>query len=162
MPTNARWIPEGYTTVTPALTLPGAARGIDFYKRAFGAEELFRMAGPDGKIMHAELRIGTARLMLGEEHPEHGCHSPQALGGTPVQFYVYVPDVDAAFRKALDAGAKEIMPVADMFWGDRVGAVVDPFGHKWSLATHQTDPTPEQLEQGHREWLATMKAAQTR
>lgn len=154
MATKVRSIPEGYATITPVLTLPDASKGIEFYKRAFAAEELFRMPGPDGKIMHAELKIGTSRIMLGEEAPERDCHSPQGLGGTPVQFYVYVEDVDAAFKKAVAAGAKETMPVADMFWGDRLGTLVDPFGHKWSLATHKADLTPEQLEKGQREWLA--------
>jgi uncharacterized glyoxalase superfamily protein PhnB len=160
MATKGKSIPEGYTTLTPILTLPDAARGMEFYKRAFGAEELFRMPGPDGKVMHAELKIGTSRIMLGVEAPERDCHGPQALGGTPVQFYVYVEDVDAAFKKAIAAGAKETMAVADMFWGDRMGTLADPFGHKWSLATHQADLTPEQLEKGQREWLARMQGAQ--
>jgi PhnB protein len=161
MATKVKKIPDGYTTLTPVLSLRDAASGIEFYKRAFGAEELFRMHRPDGKIMHAELRIGTSRVMLGEEAPEWDCHSPQSLGATPVQFYVYVEDVDAAFRKAIDAGAKQTMPVADMFWGDRLGAVVDPFGHRWSLATHKADLTPEQLEQGQRDWLAKTQAERT-
>lgn len=158
MAARVKPIPDGYGTLTPMLTLSDAAKGIEFYRRAFAAEELFRMPGPDGKIMHAELRIGTSRIMLGEEAPAWDCHSPQALGGTPVQFYVYVEDVDSALRKAVAAGAKEVTPVADMFWGDRVGTLVDPFGHKWSLATHQADLTPEQLERGHREWIAQMQA----
>jgi uncharacterized glyoxalase superfamily protein PhnB len=158
MATKVKAIPDGYTTITPVLSLRDAAGAIDFYKRAFGAEELFRMDGPGGKIMHAELRIGTGRVMLGEEAPEWGCQSPQSLGATPVHFYVYVDDVDAAFRRAVDAGAKEVMPVADMFWGDRIGSVVDPYGHRWELATHKADPTPEQLRQGQREWLAKMEA----
>jgi uncharacterized glyoxalase superfamily protein PhnB len=159
MTTRVTAIPDGYTTLTPVLSLRDAAGGIEFYKRAFGAEELFRMLRPDGKIMHAELRIGTSRVMLGEEAPERDCHSPQSLGATPVQFYAYVEDVDAALRKAVAAGAKETMPVQDMFWGDRVGSVVDPYGHRWSLATHKADLTPEQLERGQREWLATMQGA---
>jgi PhnB protein len=160
MGTKVKSIPDGYTTITPVLTLRDAARAIEFYKRAFGAEELFRMPGPDGKLMHAERKIGTARLMLGEEAPERDCRSPQALGGTPVQFYVYVEDVDAAFKRAIGAGAKEAMPVADMFWGDRVGGLVDPYGHKWSLATHKADLTPEQMEKGQKEWMGTMQDAQ--
>jgi uncharacterized glyoxalase superfamily protein PhnB len=162
MGTKVKSIPDGYATLTPVLTLADAAQGIEFYKRAFGAEELFRMPGPDGKIMHAELTIGTSRIMLGEEAPQRDCHSPRALGGTPVQFYIYVDDVDAAFKKAIAVGAKETMPVANMFWGDRVGSLVDPFGHKWSLATHTADLTPEQLEKGQREWLATMRSGQAK
>lgn len=158
MATTVKPIPEGYTTVTPMLTTRDAAKAIGFYQRAFGAEELFRMPGSDGKIAHAELRIGTSRIMLGEEAPEWGCLSPQALEGTPVRFYVYVEDVDAAFKRAIAAGAKETMPVADMFWGDRVGGVVDPFGHKWTLATHKVDLTPEQIEKGRREWMAQLQA----
>lgn len=160
MATEVKPIPDGYTTVTPILTLRDAAKGIEFYKRAFGAEELFRMPGPDGKIMHAELKIGTSRIMLGEEAPEWDRRGPQGLGGTPVELYVYVGDVDAAFKKAIAAGAKEIMPVADMFWGDRVGALVDPHGHRWSIATHKADLTPEQIEKGQKEWMATMQGAQ--
>jgi uncharacterized glyoxalase superfamily protein PhnB len=162
MATKVKPIPDGYATLTPVLTLPDASSGIEFYKRALGAQELMRMPGPGGKVMHAELLIGNSRIMLGEEAPERNCQSPLGLGGTPVQFYVYVEDVDAAFRKAVAAGAKETMAVSDMFWGDRVGSLVDPYGHKWSLATHRADPTPAELEKGQREWLAQMEAAHTR
>src|SRR6266567_8210315 len=129
-------IPEGHHTITPNLVARDAAKAIDFYKKAFGAEELMRMLGPGGGIMHAELRIGNSKIMLTDEHPEWGCKGPAAYGGSPVTFYVYVENADAAWMRAIDAGATAKMPVADMFWGDRLGQVEDPFGHKWSLAQH--------------------------
>jgi PhnB protein len=138
-------IPEGYHTVTPYLTIRGAARAIEFYQRAFGAEELMRMPGPEGKIMHAELQIGDSRLMLSDEFPEMGGKSPQALGGSPGFLFLYVKDVDAAFQRAVGAGAQAKVPPADMFWGDRFGRLVDPFGHEWGLATHREDLTPEEI-----------------
>ncbi|RJP72573.1 MAG: VOC family protein [Candidatus Abyssobacteria bacterium SURF_17] len=141
-------IPKGYHTVTPHIVVRDAAKAIDFYKRAFGAEEVMRLPGPDGHgIMHAELKIGDSFIMLGEESPEMGgeCHSPESLGGSAVTLNLYVKDVDAAFERAVSAGAQVKMPLADMFWGDRYGALVDPFGHKWSLATHIEDVSPEEI-----------------
>ncbi len=149
-------MPEGYATITPSLTVDGADKAIDFYKRALGAEERFRMNRPDGKVAHAEIQIGTSVVMLGEASPEHGCTSPRTLGGTPVGFYIYVQDVDTAIKRAISAGGKETMPVQDMFWGDRMGSFDDPFGHKWSLATHVRDLTPEQIEKGQAEFFAEM------
>jgi PhnB protein len=147
MPKTTQAIPKGYHTVTPSLMVAGAAKAIDFYKKAFGAEELMRFPGPDGKIMHAEIRIGDSTIMLGDEMPEHGGKGPRMLGGTPVGFFVYRENVDAEWKRAIDAGAKEIMPLVDQFWGDRAGCVEDPFGHRWWLAQHIKDMTPEELRQ---------------
>lgn len=139
-------IPDGMHTITPHLVVKGASQAIDFYKKAFGAQEVVRMLWPDGDtIMHAQLRIGDSPLFLVEEMPEMGSHGPQSGGGTPVTIHLYVEDVDAAFNAALTAGAQQIMPPADMFWGDRWGKLVDPFGHEWSLATHKEDLTPEEV-----------------
>ena len=157
MAKKVKAIPDGYHTVTPNLTVRQAAKAIDFYKKAFGAEELVRMPGPGGSIMHAELRIGNSPVMLADEMPDMNCKAPTALGGSPVGFYVYVEDVDAAWKRAIDAGAKPKMPVADMFWGDRVGALEDPFGHKWSLAQHVKDLTPAEMKQGQEAFFAKMK-----
>ena len=131
--TNA--IPEGYQSVVPSLTVKDGAKAIDFYNRAFGAEERFRMPSPDGKkIMHAELKIGDSIVMLADEFPEYDKHSPASLGGTGVSLFCYAPDVDKALERAAAAGATVTMPAADMFWGDRYGQVEDPFGHKWSFS----------------------------
>jgi uncharacterized glyoxalase superfamily protein PhnB len=146
--------PQGYHTVTPNLVVDDAAEALDFYRKAFGAEEAVRMAGPDGRVMHAEIRIGDSVLMLGEEMRDMNRRSPKNFGGTPVSFYVYVENVDAAWKRAVDAGAKATMPPADMFWGDRTGTVEDPFGHLWSLAQHVKDPTPEEIEKGQEEFFA--------
>ena len=145
-PTRIKAIPDGYHTLTPHLVVKGASQAIEFYKKAFGAEELGRMPGPDGKsLMHAELKIGDSRLFLVDEFPEMDCRAPQTIGGTPVTIHMYVEDVDAAFSKAVAAGAQIRMPLADMFWGDRYGVLADPFGHAWSLATHKEDLTPEEI-----------------
>ncbi len=142
----ARHIPTGYHTVTPYLIVRGAAQAIDFYKRAFGAAEMTRMPGPDGRrIMHAELKIGDSIVMLADEFPEMVSRSPESLGGCTASFHVYVEDVDRAFKRAVDAGAQVRMPVADMFWGDRYGKLGDPFGHEWGLATHKEDLSPEEI-----------------
>lgn len=139
-------IPAGYHAVTPALTVRDAEKALGFYTRAFGAEELMRFFGPDKKsIMHAEIKIGDSIIMLGEEHPEMGCHGPKGLGGTPVSLYLYVDNADRAFTRAVSAGAKADKPVTDMFWGDRCGQLTDPFGHKWHLATRKENLTPEEI-----------------
>lgn len=149
---NVKPIPEGYPTVTPALTVQDAVRMIEFYKEAFGAEERYRMPTPDGKgIAHAEMKIGDSVFMLGEEMPGDEGGAPQTLGGTPVGFYIYVKDVDGAFDRAVAAGATIKHPVEDMFWGDRVGTVADPSGHTWMLATHVEEVNPEELERRGRE-----------
>ncbi len=148
-------IPEGTHTITPHLVVKGADEAIGFYKKAFGAEEHFRMPGPDGKtVMHAELQIGDSVLYLNDEFPDMGCKGPQALGGTPVTIHLYVQDCDAAFAKATGAGCEVTMPVTDMFWGDRFGKVKDPFGHKWSIATHKEDLTPEEIGRRASKWMA--------
>jgi uncharacterized glyoxalase superfamily protein PhnB len=152
-------IPQGYHTVTPSLVVEDAAKALEFYRKALGAEETVRMPGPDGKIMHAEFRIGDSLLMLSDEMPDMGARSPRAYGGTPVKFYVYVENVDAAWKQALDAGAKPIIPVQDMFWGDRLGCVEDPFGHTWNLAQHVGDPTPEEMQRGQEEFLSKAHTA---
>ncbi len=150
-------IPDGYRTITPYITVRGAARAIDFYQRAFGAEEKERMPGPDGtSVMHAELTIGDSVLMLSDEFPQMGCRSPQTLGGSTGYLFLYVPDVDAAVKRAVDAGAKISMPVADMFWGDRFGKVSDPFGHEWGLATHKEDLTPDEISKRAAAAMAAM------
>ncbi|NTZ10899.1 VOC family protein [Burkholderia metallica] len=145
MPTSVKPIPEGMRTLTPHLICAGATAAIDFYQRAFNAIEQFRLTMPDGRLAHACLAIGDSTLMLVDEMPEHGALGPKALKGTPVCLHLYVPDTDAAIAKAVAAGATVTIPAADMFWGDRYGQVEDPFGHRWSLATHQRDLTPEQI-----------------
>jgi len=140
----AKAIPEGYYTVTPHLVVKDAGGAIEFYKKAFGAEEVFRMPGPGGKVMHAELKIGNSHVMINDEMPDYGALGPQSIGGTPVTLHLYVNDVDSTFKRAISAGGKEEMAVADMFWGDRYGKLVDPFGHKWSVATHKEDVSPEE------------------
>ena len=148
-----------YHTVTPHLIVRDAAKAIDFYKKAFGAEELMRMPGPDGSIMHAEIRVGDSNVMLGDENPGMGCKSPATLGGSPVSFYVYVKDVDAAWKRAVDAaGIKcQCMALADMFWGDRTGQLEDPFGHHWSLSQHVKDLAPGEIKKGQETFFAQMK-----
>jgi PhnB protein len=145
----AKPIPDGYHTITPHLVIKGASEAIEFYKRAFGAEELCRMPfpGPDGqvKLGHAELQIGNSRLFLADEFPEYGSTGPN--GSSPVTIHLYVTDADAVFNRAVEAGATVSMPLADQFWGDRYGKLVDPFGHHWSIATHVEDLTPEQMEE---------------
>ncbi len=152
-----RPIPEGYHTITPFLTVRGADRAIDFYRRAFGAEELGRMPGPDGKtIVHAELKIGDSRIFLCDENPGMDCRSPATLGGSPAGIYLYVRDVDDAFKKAVNAGATVKRPVQDMFWGDRTGSVQDPFGYSWDLATHKEEVPPKEIQRRGEEFFRTM------
>ena len=143
---GVRPIPEGYGTVTPYLYIKGAARAIEFYKQAFGATEVFRMAQPDGRIGHAEIKIGDSRVMLADEHLAIGARSAQTIGGSPVSFLVYVEDVDKTVEQAVAAGAKLVRPVADQFYGDRTGGVEDPFGHAWYIATHVEDVSAEEMQ----------------
>ena len=143
MPVKA--IPEGYYALTPYLVCKGAAKAIEFYTNAFGATEVVRMPGPDGRVMHAEVKIGDSMLMLSDANPQYGSRSPKALGGTPSGVMVYTRNVDKLFDQAVKAGARVLMPVTDMFWGDRYGRVEDPFGHVWDLATHVEDVTPKQM-----------------
>ena len=145
MPNPVKPIPEGYHSATPYLIVKDAARAIEFYKRAFGATELLRMAAPGGKIGHAEIKIGDSPIMLADEVPDMGALSPESLGGTPVSILLYVEDVDAVFNQAIAAGAKVQRPVKDQFYGDRTGGVTDPFGHVWYVATHKEDVSPEEM-----------------
>jgi len=141
-------IPEGMHSLTPHLVCAGAADAIEFYKKAFNAVEGGRMPGPDGKLMHAMVRIGDSALMLVDEMPQHGALGPKSLKGSPVTIHLYVNDVDATVAQAVKAGAKVTMPVDEMFWGDRYGQLEDPFGHRWSVATHKRDLTTEQIREG--------------
>jgi PhnB protein len=138
-------IPEGYHSVTPYLIVKGAAQAIAFYEKAFGAEELYRMPMPDGRVGHAELRLGDSRIMLADEHPEVGALGPGSVGGTPVTIHLYVEDVDAIFARATAEGARVTRPLADQFYGDRLGVLTDPFGHVWSVATHREDVPEDEL-----------------
>ena len=143
---KARPIPEGHNSVSPYLIVDGAARALDFYTKALGAKELFRFPGPDGKIGHAEIRLGDTVIMLADEHPDHDAHAPRKFGGSPVSLHVYVEDVDAVFQRASAAGAKTKRPVTDQFYGDRSGTFEDPFGHTWHLSTHVEDVPPDELK----------------
>jgi PhnB protein len=159
MAKKAQAIPKGYHTVTPSIVVAGADKAIDFYTKAFGAEEIMRFPGPDGAIMHAEIRIGDSIVMLGDEMPEQGGRSPKSFGGTPVSLFVYREDVDAAWDQAVNAGAKTVMPLADQFWGDRTGCLEDPFGHRWWLAQHVQDLTPEELQRNAESFFSQMQPA---
>ena len=138
-------IPDGYHSVTPYLSIKGAAQAIEFYKRAFSATELFRLVAPSGEIGHAEIKIGDSPIMLADPCEEGAFRNPLSLGGSSVGLHVYVEDVDALFVQAVDAGAKALRPVQDQFYGDRTGTLEDPFGHVWFLATHKEDLTPEEI-----------------
>jgi PhnB protein len=143
---KVRPVPPGYHTVTAYLTVNDGARALDFYKRAFGARETARMPGPGGKLMHAEFRIGDSVVMLSDEFPGmSSCKAPTSLGGTTGSLFLYTADVDAAFRRAVEAGCKVIAPLTDMFWGDRFGKLEDPFGNQWSMATHKEDVSPAEM-----------------
>jgi uncharacterized glyoxalase superfamily protein PhnB len=150
---SASHIPAGYHSLTPAIIVRDAARAIEFYKRAFGAELIERMDGPDGKVMHAEIRVGDSVLMLGEENEEWGMRSPLSLGGSPSSLHMYVPDADAAVAKAIAAGAKERYPMEDAFWGDRYGKVTDPYGHEWGIATRVKNLSPAEMKQAAEAWM---------
>lgn len=148
-------VPPGYQSVVPNLVVGDAARAIEFYKRAFGAEERLRLPSPDGRrIVHAELKIGDCVVMLGDEFPGYGKHSPATLGGAGVSFFCYVPDVDKAMERAVAAGATVTRSAADMFWGDRFGTLRDPFGHEWAFATHLRDVPREEMEKAMRELMS--------
>lgn len=150
-------IPEGYHSITPYLAIKDAARAIDFYQRAFGAKEIMRMNTPQGKVSHAEIKIGDSIIMLSEESLMSDIRAPQSQDASPVSLFLYVEDVDSTFKKALSAGAKERQPLANQFWGDRYGRLTDPFGHSWSLATHIEDVAPEEMSKRAQE---AAKAAQ--
>jgi len=144
-------VPEGFHTVTPQLTLDNAAQAIDWYKKALGADEVTRAPGPDGKIMHAELRVGDSRIMLND--PVMGSKGPKDLGGSPASLWLYVDDCDALFNRAVNAGAQVRMPMGDQFWGDRCGAVLDPHGYQWTIATHKEDLTRDEIEKRQAEFF---------
>jgi PhnB protein len=139
-------IPEGYHTATPYLVLNNASQAIDFYKKAFGAQEIMRMPGPGGKIMHAEIKIGTSPIMLADENPQMNARSPKTIGGSPISIYLYVENCDEIVKRAVDSGAKLVRPVENQFYGDRSGGVEDPFGYQWYIATHVEDVSPEELK----------------
>ena len=142
---SVKAIPEGYHSVTPYLFVKSAASAIDFYKGVFGATETVRMSGPNGKIMHAELKIGDSIVMLADENPQTGMMSPQTIGGFSVGLHLYVENVDAVIQKAADHGAKMLRPIKNQFYGDRSGSLLDPFGHMWSVSSHVEDVSPEEL-----------------
>lgn len=152
----AKPIPEGYHTLTPYLAVEDASRAIDFYKRAFGAEEVVRMPGPDGKIGHAELQVGDSKLMLSDPFPQSNVRPPSERGGPTASVFMYVEDADATFEQAKSAGATVVMELEDMFWGDRFGTLADPFGHVWSLATHKEDLSPEEMAERSKAAMAEM------
>jgi PhnB protein len=152
-------VPEGYNTVTPYLAVEDAAEAIEYYKKAFGAKERVRMDTPDGKIGHAELEIGDSLVMLADPFPQASTRPPKELGGTTVSVFLYVEDVDAVVKQAVDAGATVTMEVADQFWGDRFGSITDPFGHSWSVATHVEDVPPEEMAERAKEAMAAMSSS---
>ena len=147
-------VPAGYHAVTPAIVVRNAPAAIEFYKTAFGAEELHRMLGPDGSIAHAEIRIGDSVIMLGEENEQWGSRSPQSLGGVHGSLHIYVENADASFDRALKAGATVKQPLEDAFWGDRYGKVTDPFGHEWGIATRVKEMSLEEMDKAGKEWMA--------
>jgi PhnB protein len=147
-------IPAGHHTVTPYLAIKNAVAALEFYKKAFGATETYKLLMPDGRLGHAEIRLGDSIIMLADEFPEYGGKAPQTLGGSPVSIHLYVDDVDAFFKRALAAGAKERKPVTDQFYGDRSGQLEDPFGHLWWVATHKEDVTPDEMQKRVRAMFA--------
>jgi PhnB protein len=146
-------VPAGYHTVNPYITVRGAAKAIEFYKAAFGATEIMRFEGPGGVVAHAEIEVGGSRIMLADEMPEWGNRGPESLGGASGGLCVYLPEVDKAFSRAVAAGAKEFKPVANQFYGDRSGTVIDPFGHVWTLATHIEDVSVEEMQRRCAEFM---------
>jgi PhnB protein len=146
MPSKVKPVPDGYHTATPYLIVDNCAAAIEFYQRALGAKEIFRFPGPGGKIAHCEIQVGDSRIMLADESRDWGTFSPRSLKGTPASIFLYVEDVDASYRKFVQAGGKEVVPVENMFWGDRFGKVADPFGHEWQIATHKEDLSPAEME----------------
>ena len=151
--TAVKPIPPGFHTLTPYLIVDGAAEAIDFYAKAFGAEERFRMPGPGGRVMHAEIQLGDSVIMMTEANAEWGNKSPKTLDGSPVKLHVYVDDADALYKRAVEAGATSTCEGTDMFWGDRMGAVQDPYGHEWMIATHVKDMSPDEIAAAQAEFL---------
>jgi PhnB protein len=151
---NVKPIPDGYHSVTPYLIVQGAAKAIEYYKDVFGAKEIMRMPMPDGKIAHAEIKIGDSPVMLADEMPQMGYRNPQSLGGSPVSLMLYVEDVDTVFEKAVKNGANAVRPVKDQFYGDRSGTITDPFGHVWTVSTHVEDVSAEEMQKRMKEMAA--------
>jgi PhnB protein len=157
MASPVKRVPQGFHTVTPHLVVRGASEAIEFYKKAFGARELSRSPGPDGKsLLHAEIQIGDSRIFLNDEFPDMGAVSPLSFKGTAVTLHLYVEDADRLFQQAVQAGAKVAMPIMDQFWGDRYGIVTDPYGHRWSIASHIKDMTPQEMQKAAAEAFAKM------
>jgi PhnB protein len=156
MAASVKPVPEGFHTATPSLVVRDAGKAIDFYKKVFGAEERMRMPDPSGRIIHAEIKIGDSIIFLSDEIPNMGGKSPQSLGAYTGGVYLYVPNVDEIHKRAVEAGAKSSGPVSDMFWGDRVGHFVDPFGHAWSVSTHVADLSEQEMEKGAQAFYAQM------
>jgi uncharacterized glyoxalase superfamily protein PhnB len=154
---NVKPIPQGYTTATPSITFSDTPKAIEFYKRALDATERMRMPGPDGKIMHAEIQVGNSIIMMNDE--VMGQRSAKSIGGSPISFYLYVEDTDAAFKKAIAAGGKQLAPITDMFWGDRMGAFEDPFGVHWTIATRMREVSQEEMVKGEQEFRKQMADA---
>ncbi|MGA2202743.1 MAG: VOC family protein [Terriglobales bacterium] len=144
---KVRYIPKGYNSVTPYLVVKGAAQAIEYYKKVFGATEILRMAGPDGRVGHAELQVGSSRIMLADENPQMGYRSAESIGASPVSLLVYIRDCDKVVERAVAGGAKLLKPVQDQFYGDRSGFIQDPFGHQWGIATHIEDVSPEEMDE---------------
>jgi uncharacterized glyoxalase superfamily protein PhnB len=158
MNTKIKAIPDGFHSVTPSLSMKDSLKAIAFYEKAFGAKNPEVFPSPDGKhTMHATIRIGDSILMMGDEMPDMGCKSGESLGASPISLYVYVPDVDAVFEQAVAAGATAVMPVADMFWGDRCGSLKDPFGYEWTIATHTRDLTEREIQEGAEAFFVAMR-----
>lgn len=147
-------IPKGFSSVTPHLVIKDCAKALDFYVKALGANEIYRSMMPDGRVMHAMIQVGSSIVMMADEFPEMGAVGPNKLGGTPVALHVYTEDADKLFKRAVDAGATPIMPISDMFWGDRYGQIQDPFGHRWAIATHTKDVSPQEMEKAAKEMFS--------
>ena len=152
--------PEGFHTISPAMVINDAAGAIEFYKKAFGAEEILNLKGPGDSVVHAEIKIGDSIIMISGEWPGHHVQSPATVKGTTCALHIYVDSVDALHKRAIEAGAKEIMPPTDMFWGDRFSSLTDPYGHAWSIATHIKEVTPEECQKACDEWMAQMAAGE--
>jgi PhnB protein len=158
MAKNVKPVPDGYHTVTAYLVQRDTKRALEYYEKAFGAETVMSMPGPGGKVMHAEVKIGDSMVFMSDEFPAMSpdTKSPQTAGCVTGTVFLYVPDVDAVFKRAVDAGAKVVQPITDMFWGDRFGKIVDPFGHHWGIATHKEDVNPEEMPKRQAEWMKTL------
>lgn len=147
-------IPDGFSSITPHLVIKECGKAIDFYKKAFDAQEIYRSLMPDGRIMHAMIQVGNSFVMMADEFPDMGAKGPKTIGGTSVSLHLYTEDADKLFNQAIAAGATQIMPINDMFWGDRYGQILDPFGHSWAIATHKNDVSPEEMEKAAKEMFS--------